>query len=162
MIAGRFTGTVERLGAVNVRTVADWIAAIPFEAWPQQERIRGELRPAMVNDRHWHQFGAVTDPIVVYIRSMLTSGSVELNRLLSVVMPGHTIDPHVDKVTRGWWGRVHVPLTSAPGSLFIVGGAAHYLEPGWAYVVNVTTVHSVENLSTKPRVHLMFDVGSFS
>jgi hypothetical protein len=159
-LAARFDGSVVRLGAVNVTDVRTWIDAIPFEAWPQQTpNSDGALRPAMVNDRAWHNFGAITDRLVVDVLSNMTSGGVELQRLLSVVMPGHVIDPHVDKVSLRWWGRIHVPLTSAPESRFIVAGRAQHLAPGWAYLVNVTKEHSVVNAGATPRIHLMVDVG---
>lgn len=160
MIDRRFMGTVQRLGPVNTRVVLDWLKAIPYEQWPQQHPIHGQMRPAMINVRSWYQFGVITDPLAERILSTMTDGAVELNRLLSVVMPGHGIEPHVDKHTANWWGRIHVPMTDAPLSRFIVGGEAHHLEPGWAYLVNIAVEHSVENPDPSPRVHFMLDVGA--
>lgn len=160
MIDRRFMGTVQRLGLVHTRIVRDWLAAISYEDWPQQHPLNGEMRPAMINTRAWYQFGAITDPLAARLLTTMTSGAVELNRLLSVVMPGHGIDPHVDKHAPQWWGRIHVPLTDAPLSRFIVGGEAHHLELGYAYVVNSLLEHSVQNFDPHPRVHFMLDVGA--
>jgi hypothetical protein len=157
--AERFTGTVRRLSPVDEAPLRDWITAIPFSEWPQQAPIDYHLRPAMVNDPNWHAFGAKSNRLVREILRW-TTGGIALGRLLSVVMPGHTIPPHVDKVAPGWWGRVHVPLTDAPLSRFLVGGEAHHLEPGWAYLVNITAEHSVENPDPAPRVHFMVDIGA--
>jgi len=153
----RFRGTVEQLGPVPVGALVEWVSAIPFAAWPQQAPIDAGLRPAMVNDPTWHGFYAVTDHIVKLCQAYAPRGTRPTQRLLSVVMPGHGIPPHVDKVSPRWWGRVHVPLLTDPASLFIVGQEAHHLEPGFAYAVNVLAEHSVENHGATPRVHFMAD-----
>lgn len=154
----RFRGTVERLGPVPIDLLVDWLSAIPFADWPQQTPLAdGRLRPAMVNDPAWHGFHAVTDVAVKLCQAYVPRRTRPTQRLLSVVMPGHGIPPHVDKVSPRWWGRVHVPLLTDPASRFIVNGDAHHLEPGYAYAVNVLAEHSVENPGTSPRVHFMAD-----
>lgn len=154
----RFSGTVERLGPVPIDLLVEWVSAIPFAAWPQQKPLGdGLLRPAMVNDPTWHAFHAVTDITVKLCQAYVPRRTRPGQRLLSVVMPGHSIPPHVDKVSPRWWGRVHVPVLTDPASRFIVNGDAHHLEPGFAYAVNVLAEHSVENGGTTPRVHFMAD-----
>jgi hypothetical protein len=156
--AERFTGTVQHLGAVDDRSLMRWIAAIPFEDWPQQTPLEGALRPAMVNDPAWHAFGAESTPVAREILSWTTGR--ELGRLLSVVMPGQSIPEHVDKQAPGQWVRVHVPLMSNASSVFIVGGEAHRLHEGQAYLVNIGAPHSVVNHGITPRIHFMLDIGA--
>jgi hypothetical protein len=111
----------------------------------------------MVNDLDWHGFGAVTDPMVAALMRYFP-GCVADTRMLSVVMPGHAIEPHCDAQPTQWLCRVHVPLTSNPQSAFVVGGQAHHLAVGWAYRVNTEAEHSVRNDGDAPRIHFMFDV----
>lgn len=153
----RFTGTVEKIGPIDVVALTLWVGAIAFSEWPQQ-RI-GQLWPAMVTDLAWHGFGAETDEIVCRLLSRFPTCRAE-QRMLSVVMPGRAIEPHTDSQPPQWVCRVHVPLTSNPQSRFIVGGFDHQLAPGFAYKVNTEAVHAVENNGATPRVHFMFDVGA--
>lgn len=155
----RFTGTCERLGAVTVHPLIAWITAIPWEDWPQQTRLAdGQIRPAMVNDPTWHGLTEVTTRVVKEIQAWVPRLTRPRLRMVSVVMPGHEIPPHVDKHGPRWWGRVHVPLTSDPASVFVVGGETHRLRVGVAYVVNTLAEHSVSNVQgVVPRVHLVVD-----
>jgi len=153
----RFTGTVEHLGAVDDRSLLRWIAAIPFEDWPQQAPIDGAIRPAMVNDRAWHGFGAQSEMLAQDLLTWTTG--VELGRLLSVVMPGHDIPEHVDKQAPNHWARIHLPLMSNASSVFCVGGVAHRLHEGQAYLGHLGAPHGVRNTGVTPRIHFMLDIG---
>jgi len=155
----RFTGTVARLGAVTVDPLVSWITAIPWEAWPQQHRLAdGRIRPAMVNSPSWHGLHDVTTQVVKEIQAWVPRLTRPALRMVSVVMPGHEIPPHCDKHGPRWWGRVHVPLTSDPSSVFTVAGESHRLRVGVAYAVNTLSEHSVSNVAgLVPRVHLVVD-----
>lgn len=149
----RFTGTVARIGEVEVGGLVDWITAIPFEDWPQQTPIDDQLRPAMVKDPTWHGFANAVSGVVAVL-----SDHPVTNVMLTVVMPGHDIPPHVDQQPAHWLARVHVPLTSNNESQFMVGGEHHHMEIGSAYIVNTTVEHAVRNDGTTPRIHLMWDL----
>lgn len=159
MYAERFVGTVQRLASVDVGAVADWIGAIDFADWPQQHVTQaGQLCPAMVTDPHWHGFKARTDGLVAQLMGHWP-GCIDYNRLLSVVMPGDSIAPHVDAQGEAWRARVHVPLVAeTEGAEFRVAGATHHLRLGMAYLVNTLVTHSVVNYAKSPRIHFMFDV----
>lgn len=152
---GRFCGSVEALADVDVRDLVAWISAISLHSWPQQSR--SVLKPAMVTDLGWHGFGAISDELVNALMALFP-GARSHSRMLSVVMPGHGIEPHRDQQSPAWWCRVHCPLTSNESSRFIVNGAAHSMDVGRAYCVNVLAEHAVENDGATPRIHLMFDV----
>lgn len=153
----RFTGTVEPFALVEVGGTIAWLTAIPFTSWPQQSKVDRSLRPAMVNDPDWHGFKAETDRIVDDLMAHYP-GASDCKRMLSVVMPGHAIEPHCDEQDHRWLCRVHVPLATNPQSLFVVGGRHHNMVPGIAYRVNTEVTHSVINNGPNPRVHFMFDV----
>lgn len=148
------------LGAVDATALTTWITSIPFEEWPQQHRLAdGQIRPAMQTDLAWHGFGDIAYPVVNAVMQEHFPGCVAYQRMLSVVMPGHSIPPHCDEQAKSWICRVHVPLTSNEASRFIVGGEDHVLAHGIAYRVNTRVEHAVTNDGEKPRIHFMFDVG---
>lgn len=151
----RFTGAVAWLASIDIADLSAWLLPIPFEDWPQQS-LR-ELKPAMVNDPEWHGFGAQAAPTVATLMGHFP-GCKATQPMLSVVMPGHAIEPHVDHQGPKWLCRVHVPLTTNPRSFFIVGGSHHLLAPGHAYRVNTEAEHAVTNGGISPRIHFMFDV----
>lgn len=151
----RVTFTVEAIAPVDVGDLVRWITGIKFADWPQQSKT--ELRPAMVNDLAWRGFGEIAGPVVTELMAYFPS-CVSHQWMLSVVMHGHSIEPHKDMQPPNWVCRVHVPLTTNDQSKFIVGGVAHNLDVGMAYRVNTTVEHSVTNDGATPRVHLMFDV----
>lgn len=153
-----------------------WISAISFEAWPQQHQLGdGQLRPAMVNDLEWPR-GAGW-PVLNFRQAMASVvdqvnecqwmlGHDFRNFMLSVVMPGHAIDPHADQMGPGWLTRVHVPLLTNPIAVMRFPndtsrwdvGREWNLQVGEAYLVDISQVHEVRNSGTTPRVHFMFDV----
>lgn len=153
----RFSGTCESFAAVSVSEMVAWISAIAFEDWPQQHRLNGQLRPAMVTDRVWHRFGEIAEPVVDGLMDYFPSCMSD-QWMLSVVMPGHAIEPHCDEQPPHWLCRVHVPLTTNDQSQFIVGGVARRMTVGQAYRVNTEIEHSVMNDGDSPRIHFMFDV----
>ena len=134
--------------------MAAWIAAIPFSEWPQQRPIDSQLRPMMVTDLEWHGFGEMAAPV---IKELGFEGQA-YQLMLSVVMPGHSIDAHIDEQAPYWHTRIHVPLLSNDRALFISEGKPIVMTPGLAYRVNTRALHAIENGGTTPRVHFMFDV----
>ena len=50
--------------------------------------------------------------------------------------------------------RVHIPIHTNEDSNWIINGKEYHMEPGWAYLVNTTLPHSVENKGPTDRVHL--------
>lgn len=169
----RFGGSIEEFSSVNVSELVAWIKDIGFETWPQQRPLDdGQLRPAMVSDREWFGFGAMAEPIVqVCVNRLLglseTDAGFILNAdldnhsyqwMLSVVMPGHEIEPHVDGQAPYWKARVHVPLTTNAKAVTIMDDGEHHMKVGKAYLVNTMATHAVANRGKTPRIHFMFDV----
>jgi hypothetical protein len=154
----RFLGTVERLGAVNIRAMQQWIAGIPFSEWPQQPPLAGEMRPAMINDPNWHNFGQYASTLISGSRDIIWGFmGMWRNPMLSVVMPGHYIESHIDFQPEEWIERVHIPLTTnAECCMFM--DRAYYMEPGFAYRVNTERRHAIINHGGVPRIHFMFDI----
>jgi hypothetical protein len=159
VVAERYEGTVEFLTDADVQPLVDWITAIPFEDWPQQPRLEdGGIRPAMVGDPIWHGMGEIAQPYIDQVLALFPAGCTTAKLMVSVVMPGHAIQPHIDAQPPYWLCRVHFPLTTNEESRFIVGAEHHYMDVGNTYRVNTEVEHSVENAGSTPRIHLMFDV----
>lgn len=149
---------VEELARVDVAEVAAWARAIPFSEWPQQHRVDHQLRPAMANDPGWQGFGAQTDGLISELLRALPPNSHAFNRMLGVVMPGHSIGVHYDAQASEWLTRVHVPLQTNEQAFMCVEGIDFHMEVGKAYRVDTRREHSVRNGGTTPRIHFMFDV----
>lgn len=147
---------VTNLGPVNVADIITWVSAIDFREWPQQSF--SELKPAMVTDPEWHRFGSVTDSLVHDVMAMFYPGCMHRQRMLSVVMPGHSIHRHIDLQPSWWIARVHIPLTANDQSFFNSGAISYNMAPGNAYAIDTRIEHSVDNRGDVPRIHLMFDV----
>lgn len=156
----RFNGGCEKLADINVDDLASWIAEIDFADWPQQARLAdGGIRPSMVTDHdNWHDFVPRTNDIVANLMDHFP-GCSSYQRMLSVVMPDHSIPLHADEQRTSWLCRVHVPLISNPDALFVIDAYGHTMKVGEAYRVNTTAEHAVINTGRTPRIHLMFDVG---
>jgi hypothetical protein len=153
------TRAVSELCEVDVEAAAEWILAIPFEEWPQQHRLHPDrIRPAMVNQLEWHGFGFRADTIVADLVQRGLIESVTTNPMLSVVMPGAGIEPHVDDPGPRWRVRVHVPLATNDAAYFLVDEERYPMDVGRAYRVDVRRRHEIRNDGMTPRIHFMFDV----
>lgn len=151
-----WVGTCEGLANVDHGVMTNWITAIPFSEWPQQHQVDDQLRPAMQSDPSWHGFGAVYHSIDKQLADHLREFKIS-NRMLSVVMPGHTITKHKDTLGPEWAFRVHVPLITNLASKFAIEGLEYQMVAGWAYKVNISREHWVFNYGCVPRIHFMFD-----
>lgn len=125
--------------------MATWISAIPFEDWPQQTRINGRLRPAMVTDLQWHEFGEMAVPVETGFGRIVW-------RALSCVMPGHSIERHTDECGQ----RVHIPLLTNPKATF----NGEHMPAGFAYEIDPRQPHEIRNDGGTPRVHFIFELSA--
>lgn len=71
--------------------------------------------------------------------------------LVTVHTPGTKLITHQDATDKI---RVHIPIYTNPDSNWIIDGVEYHMEPGYAYLVNTTLPHSVENKGTSNRIHL--------
>ncbi|HEY6861675.1 MAG TPA: aspartyl/asparaginyl beta-hydroxylase domain-containing protein [Pseudolabrys sp.] len=155
----RFTGTCEELCEVDPSALVEWIASIPLDDWPQQDRMTAEYPyPAMVSRPDWHDFHETVQPIVSELMEHFPAGTWPDHKMISMVVPGQHVEPHDDIQSETWRVRVHVPLVSNEGALMTIGGEDHHLEVGKAYLVNTEVEHSLANLGDENRIHFFFDV----
>lgn len=66
-------------------------------------------------------------------------------------VPGTKLITHQDSPDKI---RVHIPIYTNDDSFWIIQGIKFHMKPGWAYLVNTSLPHSVENNGKTNRVHL--------
>lgn len=53
--------------------------------------------------------------------------------------------------------RLHIPLITHENALFFVNGKMWHMELGYAYLMQVSNLHTALNAGTENRVHIVFD-----
>jgi hypothetical protein len=76
---------------------------------------------------------------------------------LAKITPGQRIGLHTDAEDDSCNVRVHVPLMTNQGAVFITGGKEHHMAVGYAYVIDPTQEHGVYNGGETDRIHLLFN-----
>jgi hypothetical protein len=71
--------------------------------------------------------------------------------LVTMHVPGTKLITHQDAPDKI---RIHIPIFTNDQSNWIINGKEFHMEPGWAYLVNTTLPHSVENAGENNRIHL--------
>lgn len=71
--------------------------------------------------------------------------------LVTIHTPGTKLITHQDAPDKI---RIHIPIFTNDSSKWIIDGEEFHMEPGWAYIVNTTLPHSLENKGTTDRIHL--------
>jgi Aspartyl/Asparaginyl beta-hydroxylase len=131
---------------VDPKGLANWIAAIPLEEWPQQQ-------PAL----SWHHFAIQA----AYLRFNLAEDIFpEYNLrdpMLSLVIPGDDTQAHIVQLGSQWDGRIHVPLITNTAAKFIIEDEVFHLKYGYGYIVDISRTHSAENNGGIPTIHFIID-----
>lgn len=87
-----------------------------------------------------------------YAFDLITSFPVHTTRwLVTIHTPGTRLIPHQDSPDKI---RIHIPIYTNKDSNWVINGETYHMEPGWAYVVNTSLLHSVINNGETDRIHL--------
>ncbi len=80
--------------------------------------------------------------------------------LLIKLPAGKSIPSHVDAAPHfKLYSRIHIPIVTNPGCIFTVGRESKHMERGHMWEIdNDNKMHSVSNLGSEDRVHLLVDV----
>lgn len=76
---------------------------------------------------------------------------------MGLLRPGEGVKPHFDGKNGVRERRYHIAIQSEPGAELTVAGKTIRLNPGEAWWVDVTQVHSVTNNSRADRILALFD-----
>ena len=78
---------------------------------------------------------------------------------INYISPNSTIPFHVDPC---WFHaharRIHIPITTQPGSVWLQHGQATHMPVGMCYEVNNVELHSFSQQSDQGRVHVIVDI----
>jgi len=81
-----------------------------------------------------------------------------IRALLTRLPAGGEIRPHIDEgESLKRCHRIHVPVKSNPGALFMVGDLKFHMPEGEMWEINNRRTHAVRNAGAEARVHLIFD-----
>jgi len=86
-------------------------------------------------------------------------GATELGYVLIVkLQPGGHVDEHIDEGTYAdHYSRFHLALTGEEGATLTAGGETQHFAPGEVWWFNHKALHSADNKSESPRIHVIFD-----
>ncbi|MCI0560065.1 MAG: aspartyl/asparaginyl beta-hydroxylase domain-containing protein [Nitrososphaera sp.] len=141
----RFAGTVEPFARVEVHRYVEWLLTIQEVDWPKMA------------DAAWHDWGARFAPLVSELMYHYPCCSVAGVGMF-ILEPGRVHPTHKDVQPPEWLARIHVPLVTNPGAVFVMDDGEHHLEVGTAYRMNTLANHAVENRGSTTRVHFIFDL----
>ena len=81
-----------------------------------------------------------------------------IRALLTRLPAGGEIRPHIDEgESLKRCHRIHVPVISNRGALFMVGNLKFHMPEGEMWEINNRRTHAVRNTGDEARVHLIFD-----
>jgi len=87
-----------------------------------------------------------------YALDMVSNLPIRSKRwIVSIHSPGTRLIRHQDSPDKI---RIHIPIYTNKDSNWIIDGEEYNMAPGWAYVVNTSLPHSLENKGTTDRIHL--------
>jgi hypothetical protein len=112
------------------------------------------LRPVVYNQDH-PTWGEVS-PILRHLETILRGRATKC--ALVRLRAGASIAIHTDQGALQRVHRCHIPVITAPGVDFIIGGDHYFLPPGLVHELNNTLPHGVINASAIDRVHLLIDI----
>jgi Aspartyl/Asparaginyl beta-hydroxylase len=96
-----------------------------------------------------------------YLREVIASFAAEVRgvRLLRLT-PGSRIKEHTDHEYTADDGtlRIHIPVVTNPGVVFLLNGTRVVMEAGTAWVLRLNDPHSVANDGATDRVHMLADL----
>jgi hypothetical protein len=81
-----------------------------------------------------------------------------IRTILTRLPPQTEIKPHIDEgESLKRCHRIHVPIITNPGSLFMVGRLKFHMPEGEMWEINNRRTHAVRNAGTEARIHLIMD-----
>jgi hypothetical protein len=92
----------------------------------------------------------------VAARDFGDSGALDYARV-GKLPPGHRVAPHADGHDGVLYRRYQIVLASGPTAALVLDGEGRNLEPGQAWQIDSSKIHSVVNSDPVPRIIILFD-----
>lgn len=175
----RKTGSIRRLGRVEVATLKDAVLSIPEALWNAENAGKPNRFEALDHTRHivfrfvrdvgdwrdsydrplWQEWSQLLEPVLEQAVEPLRYARGAFPRvMLARMAPGGVIRPHRDANPAAKWPhKIHVPLLTNEDVRFFVDGIAYHFSEGEVVEVNNLGIHAVENAGHSDRIHLIFE-----
>ena len=175
----RKTGSVRRLGTLDISALRDAVLAIPEDTWEAENAGKPNRFDALDRTRHivfrfvdgfrdwrgshdrplWAEWRSLLEPVLAEAVSPYGYARADFPRvMLARMAPGGVIKPHRDANPAAKWPhKIHVPLLTNDQVTFYVDGVGHHFAEGEAVEVNNMGVHAVQNAGDTDRIHLIFE-----
>lgn len=175
----RKTGTIRRLGTVDIAPLRDAVLALPESVWDAENEGKPNKFGALGATRHiifrfvsnfvdwrdsydrplWPSFKPLVEPVLAAATADYGYARGDFPRvMLARMAPGGIIHPHRDlNPAAKWPHKIHVPLQTNPDVTFSVDGVGYHFAEGEAVEVNNMGLHAVANRGDTDRIHLIFE-----
>jgi hypothetical protein len=175
----RKTGSIRRLGTVDIAALREAVLAIPEAVWDAENDSKPNRFGALDATRHiifrfvssfldwrqsyerplWGEWQPLLQPVLAAATAPYRYKRGAFPRvMLARMAPGGVIHPHRDQnLAAKWPHKIHVPLLTNEGVTFTVDGEDYHFAEGEAVEVNNMGLHAVENRGSADRIHLIFE-----
>ena len=175
----RKTGSIRRLGTVDIARLREAMLGLPEEVWDAENAGKPNRFGALDSTRHiifrfvdnfrdwrsshdrplWGEWKGLVEPVLAAATEPFGYARGAFPRvMLARMAPGGIIHPHRDENPAAKWPhKIHVPILTNSGVAFSVDGITYQFAEGEAVEVNNMGLHAVENRGETDRVHLIFE-----
>ncbi len=171
---------VRSLGPVDATALVAQVRRLSDRAWAGEDALKENTFEMFHHTRHvifrfipnnlnpcdfysthaWPVWRGLLEPVMeAVVRPYGFERPVYPKAMLARLEAGAIIDPHVDGAgSHILTHKIHVPLITNPGALFLTGEDTCHLEAGQAYEVNNIGRHGAMNHGLEDRIHFIFEV----
>lgn len=171
---------VRALGPVDTTALVAQVRRLSDRAWAGEDALKENAFEVFHHTRHvifrfiprnqnpedfysthaWPLWKGLLEPIMdAVVQPYGFERPVYPKAMLARLEAGAIIDPHVDGAGSNLLThKIHVPLITNPGALFLTGEDTCHLEAGQAYEVNNIGRHAAMNHGSEDRIHFIFEV----
>jgi hypothetical protein len=172
--------TVRDLGAVDVQALKTRVARISEQVWQLEDARKENDFAVFHHTRHiifrftrgnqdpednyetpaWQVWRSLLEPVMQRAIGAYEFRDPAFSKaMLARLQAGQHIDLHSDGAGSNWrTHKIHVPLITNPGALYLCGEQGFHLAEGRAWEVNNIRPHGGVNKGSEDRVHLIFEV----
>ncbi len=172
--------TVRDLGAVDVAALRARVAALSEQVWVRENARKENDFAVFHHTRHiifrftpgnhdpqdhyetpaWLVWRSLLEPVMQ--QAIIGYGFAQptfSKAMLARLQAGQAIDLHSDGAGSNLrTHKIHVPLITNPGALYMCGEQGFHLAEGRAWEVNNIRPHGGMNSGDEDRIHLIFEV----
>jgi len=147
---GKWAPEMKRICEVSHHDLATELHRLP---WVQEDDTGGF---PYIHEHNWPA-GIPVEPLFEVVAKHYPDRRRGFS-VFGMLVPGQCHTWHMDKEGGKCDIRVHIPIVSNPGCLFIEGNEAFVMTPGWAWEINPLLPHCTGNGGDTNRVHLLFNM----